>query len=120
MQNLDHSSISMPAQVERRAPAETAKATARSLGAWAAVVRLLRSWRDRELQRRELSTMSARDFGDLAVPRSLASEEMRRWPWQKSSEQWSQIINTPAAAAATAELDKAETGSRYRGTGSHG
>jgi uncharacterized protein YjiS (DUF1127 family) len=65
----------------------------RVFSAWAAIARLLRTWRMRELQRRELSTMSPRDFGDLAVPQSLAKEEIRRWPWQKSSPQWSQITN---------------------------
>ena len=96
MKNLDRSENSTAAAVEWRAPAKTTtKATAqpRVLSAWAAIARLLRTWRMRELQRRELSTMSPRDFGDLAVPQSLAKEEIRRWPWQKSSPQWSQITN---------------------------
>ena len=39
------------------------------------VVRLLRllvRWRERERHRRELTTMSVRDFGDIAVPVSFA------------------------------------------------
>jgi uncharacterized protein YjiS (DUF1127 family) len=95
MQNLNRGEISTAAAVEWRAPAKTTNATAQSrvLSAWAAIARLLRTWRMRELQRRELSTMSPRDFGDLAVPRSLAKDEIRRWPWQKSSPQWSQITS---------------------------
>lgn len=63
------------------------------LSAWAAVARLVRSWRERELQRQALAMMSPRDFGDLAVPRSLVREELRCWPWQKSSRQWGEIAN---------------------------
>ena len=48
-------------------------------------------WRRRELHRRELSVLSSRDFGDLPVPQSLINEEIRRWPWQKWSQQWSQV-----------------------------
>ena len=95
MQNFNRSEISTAAAVELHAPSKTTNATAqlRVLSAWAAIARLLRAWRMRELQRRELSTMSPRDFGDLAVPGSLAKDEIRRWPWQKSSPQWSQITN---------------------------
>jgi hypothetical protein len=35
--------------------------------------------------------LSPRDFGDLAVPQSLVKEEISRWPWQQSSQQWSQV-----------------------------
>jgi hypothetical protein len=35
--------------------------------------------------------LSARDFGDLAVPQSLVKEEIGRWPWQQSSQQWRQV-----------------------------
>ena len=44
------------------------------------VVRLLRllvRWRERERHRRELTTMSVRDFGDIAVPPGLIREEQR-------------------------------------------
>jgi uncharacterized protein YjiS (DUF1127 family) len=54
---------------------------------------LLRMWWRRELQRRELSMLSPRDFGDLAVPQSLVTEEIRRWPWQQSSQQWGQVTD---------------------------
>ena len=49
------------------------------------VVRLLSllvRWRERERHRRELTTMSVRDFGDIAVPPGLIREEQARWPWQ--------------------------------------
>jgi uncharacterized protein YjiS (DUF1127 family) len=65
----------------------------RIASAWVVIARLLRTWRRRELQRRELSRLSSRDFGDLAVPQSLINEEIRRWPWQKWSQQWSQVTN---------------------------
>jgi uncharacterized protein YjiS (DUF1127 family) len=60
-------------------------------GSVAAIMRALRHWRVRERQRRELSQMKQRDFGDLVVPQSLAVEELRRWPWQKSSPQWGTV-----------------------------
>jgi uncharacterized protein YjiS (DUF1127 family) len=95
MQNRNRREISTAAAVEWRASVKTANMTApsRVLDAWAAIARLLHSWQVRELRRRELSTMSSRDFGDLAVPRSLAKDEINRWPWQKSSPQWSQITS---------------------------
>ena len=65
----------------------------RVASAWVVIARLLRTLRRRELQRRELSVLSSRDFGDLAVPQSLINEEIRRWPWQKWSQQWSQVTN---------------------------
>ena len=53
--------------------------------------RVLHGWWERERQRRELSMMRARDFGDLAVPPSLVIEELRRWPWQKPNSQWGEV-----------------------------
>jgi hypothetical protein len=72
-------------------------------------------WWGRELQRRELSMLSPRDFGDLPVPQSLVTEEIRRWPWQKSSQQWGQVIDkrVTVTTAATGPCD-AESGSRHR------
>jgi uncharacterized protein YjiS (DUF1127 family) len=98
MQMQDRSAIPTAVTVEKRTSANRIEASGRSrvLSVWVAITRLLRTWRMRELQRRELSRMSPRDFGDLAVPRSLAKEEIRRWPWQKSSPQWSQITNEPS------------------------
>lgn len=95
MQVQGRSAISTGTAVERRASPNSIDATARSRAssAWMAVVRLLRTWWRRELQRRELSMLSPRDFGDLAVPQSLVSEETRRWPWQKPSQQWSQVTD---------------------------
>ena len=93
MHAQDRSAIPMAATIEGRASANTIAATARSrlASAWLAVARLLRAWWRRELQRRELSMLSRRDFGDLVVPQSLVNDEIRRWPWQKSSQQWSQV-----------------------------
>ena len=68
-------------------------AISRVASVWVVIARLLRTWQRRELQRRELSVLSSRDFGDLAVPQSLINEEIRRWPWQKWSQQWSQVTN---------------------------
>jgi uncharacterized protein YjiS (DUF1127 family) len=56
-----------------------------------ATYRVLHGWWERERQRRELSTMRARDFGDLTVPPSLVIEELRRWPWQKQNSQWGEV-----------------------------
>lgn len=94
MQVQGRSGKSTAAAVEERA-FNTLEATARSrvTSAWMAIAQLLRTWWRRELQRRELSTLSPRDFGDLAVPQSLVSEEIRRWPWQKPSRQWSQVTD---------------------------
>lgn len=69
--------------------------TSRIASVWVVIARLLRTWQRRELQRRELSRLSSRDFGDLAVPRSLINEEIRRWPWRKWSQQWSHVTNNP-------------------------
>ena len=52
---------------------------------------MLGAWWRRERERRELAAMNPRDFGDLTVPPSLVSDELRRWPWQRPSPQWGQI-----------------------------
>src|SRR6516164_2563066 len=95
MQVQDRSAMPMPmaTTVEGCLSASTISATARShvRNAWVAVASLLRAWWRRELQRRELSMLSQRDFGDLTVPQSLVNDEIRRWPWEKSSQQWSQV-----------------------------
>jgi len=53
--------------------------------------RLLRGWRDRTRQRRELARLHSRDFGALPVPDNLLAEESRKWPWQRFSPQWAEI-----------------------------
>jgi uncharacterized protein YjiS (DUF1127 family) len=95
MQVQERSPIPRATAVERRASANTIEATARlrAPSAWAAVAQLLRKWWRRELERRKLSVLSPRDFGDLAVPQSLVKEEIGRWPWQQSSQQWSQVAD---------------------------
>jgi uncharacterized protein YjiS (DUF1127 family) len=55
---------------------------------------MLRRWIERNRERAELAAMSARDFGDLAVPDSLIRDELRRWPWQPSSPQWHAVADT--------------------------
>jgi uncharacterized protein YjiS (DUF1127 family) len=55
------------------------------------LLRLLARWRDRERQRRELATISARDFGDIAVPPGLIREEQARWPWQPMNPGWAAL-----------------------------
>jgi uncharacterized protein YjiS (DUF1127 family) len=52
---------------------------------------LIARWRKRERHRRELATMAARDFGDIAVPPSLIREEQARWPWQAMSPGWAAL-----------------------------
>jgi uncharacterized protein YjiS (DUF1127 family) len=93
MQVPDGSAIPTAAAVEERTLEKMIGATAgsRVTTACKGLARLLRMWWRRELQRRELSMLSPRDFGDLVVPRSLVTEEIRRWPWQKSSQQWGQV-----------------------------
>ena len=49
---------------------------------------ILNAWYRRERERRYLSAMRRRDFGDLAVPPGLILDEVRRWPWQEASPQW--------------------------------
>lgn len=53
--------------------------------------RVVRGWRDRTRQRRELARLRSRDFGDLPVPDNLLVEESRKWPWQRFSPQWAEI-----------------------------
>jgi uncharacterized protein YjiS (DUF1127 family) len=61
------------------------------VGAAAAIIALLREWREREQQRRGLSVLGARDLADLRVPTSLVADELRRWPWQPPSPQWQHL-----------------------------
>jgi uncharacterized protein YjiS (DUF1127 family) len=56
----------------------------------------MRRWRARERFRGELSSLSSRDFGDLAVPPSLIADELRRWPWQEPSAQWGTAASRPS------------------------
>ncbi len=56
------------------------------------VVRWLRSAWQRERERRELTKVRGPDFGDLPVPPSLVLDELRRWPWQKSSPLWATLV----------------------------
>jgi uncharacterized protein YjiS (DUF1127 family) len=55
------------------------------------LLRLLGRWRERERHRRELATMAARDFGDIAAPPGLIREEQARWPWQAMSPGWAAL-----------------------------
>jgi uncharacterized protein YjiS (DUF1127 family) len=71
-------------------------------GSAAAVARVLRGWRERDRQRRELSQMAAHDFGDIAVPPSLLREEVRRWPWQRPVAQWEEL-RTPRRSGPAAQ-----------------
>lgn len=48
----------------------------------ASTVAVLRLWRDRERERRELATLSARDLHEIGASPSLVRFELRRWPWQ--------------------------------------
>ena len=59
--------------------------TAPSWKSFQLLSRLLRTWHERERQRRELSMMSRRDFGDLPLSPGLVRDDIRRWPWQKYS-----------------------------------
>jgi hypothetical protein len=73
--------------------------SARSVSNGIAAVRgRLRCWWERVELRRELSSMSVRDFGDVKVPPSLTADEVRRWPWQGSSPQWRAAASGRAAA----------------------
>jgi uncharacterized protein YjiS (DUF1127 family) len=57
--------------------------------AW--LLRFLALWRERERHRRELATMSVRDFGDISVASALIREERARWPWQAMSPGWAAL-----------------------------
>ena len=93
METLNRRAIRASRAVEWRTPADTMEAIARGhiSGVWTAFVRLLRTWRERQRERRELSLMLPRDFGDLPVPPGLIADEIRRWPWQKASQEWSEV-----------------------------
>ena len=52
---------------------------------------LLLEWSQRQRERQQLSRMSSRDFGDLAIPSNLIRGEARRWPWQKPLSHWTAI-----------------------------
>ncbi len=62
-----------------------------AVSAGAAIIALLREWRERDQQRRGLSVLGARDLADLRVPTSLVADELRRWPWQPPSPQWQHL-----------------------------
>lgn len=64
-------------------PAAVRAARARVCAAATAAASLIRTWWERERLRRELSAMSPRDFGDVAVPPGAIKNEVGRWPWQK-------------------------------------
>lgn len=67
-------------------------ATATGRHRWvAALLRVMGDWCERERQRRELSMMSKRDFGDLPVSPGAVRDEVGRWPWQKPNPQWSEV-----------------------------
>jgi hypothetical protein len=93
MKTLNHHAVPTAIAVEwrRLSRARTAIVQGCISNIWAKVVWHLRIWRDRQLDRRELSMMSARDFGDLPVPASVIADETRRWPWQTPSPQWSEV-----------------------------
>ena len=76
----------------RRALGQPARPLDRAMRWVSVIYRVLHRWWERERQRRELSMMRARDFGDLAVPPSLVVEELRRWPWQKPNSQWGEVV----------------------------
>jgi uncharacterized protein YjiS (DUF1127 family) len=67
----------------------------------------VRRWRDlwgeRIRLRRDLAMMSARDFGDLAIPPGLLRDELRRWPWQACSPEWRETA-VPTRRQATPEV----------------
>ena len=58
--------------------------------------RLCLLWRERHRERRQLSAMSARDFGDLCVAQNLLEQESRRWPWQAPIPAWNTVRSRPA------------------------
>jgi uncharacterized protein YjiS (DUF1127 family) len=85
--------VSWPAAAEPRGQARTPRPLAAMAGA-------LRRWREHARLRRELSQMSARDFGDLAVPPSLLADERRRGPWQRPSPQWRTVAERSGGGTA--------------------
>jgi holin-like protein len=72
------------------------------------VVRWLRVWSERERQRRDLSMLSQRDFADLGVPRMLAVEEVRKWPWQQWHPQWQELEALRREAASERRLSRGQ------------
>ena len=72
----------------------------------------VREWllrcQERGRLRRELARMCARDFGDLAVPQNLITEELRRWPWQEPSPQWEAIARCRAPKSEPMTADERE------------
>ena len=91
-------SADWPIQEDRRRV--TSKTESQEEHARRPVVRLLRlfaRWRERERHRRELATMAARDFGDIAVPPGLLREEQARWPWQAMSPGWAALSRDKCA-----------------------
>lgn len=61
--------------------------------------RAFEGWRERARDRRELSQMSPRDFGDVTISPGLLREETSRWPWQGASPGWCAIRDDGRAAA---------------------
>jgi hypothetical protein len=59
------------------------------------IARLIKRWRLRARQRRDLSLLVASDFGDLPVSSILFTEELRKWPWQEFGPQWGEIRSAP-------------------------
>ena len=68
--------------------------------AFIAILRLLRVWRERAKERRELAMLSDREIADFRVPKLLAAEEARRWPWEEWDPQWREIETRRREAAA--------------------
>jgi uncharacterized protein YjiS (DUF1127 family) len=69
-------------------PTFTRPRLARVLGsgvpaALAMMVRVLRTWRERERERRELAMLSPRDLDDIGLSFSSVRDEISRWPWQR-------------------------------------
>jgi uncharacterized protein YjiS (DUF1127 family) len=46
-----------------------------------AVVKVLRVWRERQRERRELAFLCERDLRNIGVPREVVIDEARKWPW---------------------------------------
>jgi hypothetical protein len=92
----------------RRPPGQTTRPTGRTMRWVKAIYRVLHGSWEPERQRRELSMMRARDFGDLAVPPSLVTEELRRWPWQKPNSQWGEVAARRRSCNARVRLARAD------------
>ena len=52
------------------------------------IIRVLKIWRARHRQRRELAMMSERDLADLGLSRDRAMWETARWFWRDWSPHW--------------------------------